>query len=83
MGPALAPYVTSLTAYDVDLGGPGVHRGLPATSLTLVLPLGEPLEVGWHDGTAREARWSTVSGLHAAPAAIHHDGHQRVRRLGT
>jgi AraC-like DNA-binding protein len=78
----LAPYVTSLVAYDVDLGEPGVHRGLPSTSLTFVLPLGEPLEVGWGDGSARAARWSTVSGLHAAPAAIHHDGHQRGVQVG-
>ncbi|NPC99003.1 AraC family transcriptional regulator [Nocardioides sp. zg-DK7169] len=75
--PALAPYVASLTAYDVDLGAPGVHRGLPGTTLTLVLPVGEPLDVGWA-GTpaARARRWSTVSGLHVGPAQIHHDGHQ-------
>jgi AraC-like DNA-binding protein len=79
---ALAPYVTSLVAYDVDLGAPGVHRGLPSTSLTFVLPLGEPLDVGWADGRAREARWATVSGLHAAPAAIHHDGRQRGIQIG-
>ena len=79
---ALAPYVTSLVAYDSDLGAPGVHRGLPGTSLTFVLPVGEPLDVGWGDGTARERRWSAVSGLHAAPAAIHHDGSQRGIQLG-
>ncbi|MQW75336.1 helix-turn-helix domain-containing protein [Nocardioides sp. dk4132] len=75
--PALTPYVASLTAYDVDLGAPGVHRGLPGTTLTLVLPVGEPLDVGWAGSTASRARrWSTVSGLHAQPAQIHHDGHQ-------
>src|SRR3954447_7134617 len=79
---ALAAYVTSLVAYDVDLGAPGVHRGLPTTSLTFVLPVGEPLDVGWGDGTAREKRWSTVSGLHTAPAAIHHDGTQHGIQLG-
>jgi AraC-like DNA-binding protein len=78
----LAPYVTSLVAYDVDLGEPGVHRGLPSTSLTLVLPMGEPLDVGWADGRARGSRWATVSGLHAAPAAIHHDGRQRGVQVG-
>jgi AraC-like DNA-binding protein len=79
--PGLAPYVTALMAYDSDLGAPGVHRGLPTTSLTVVLPVGKPLDVGWGDGTARQKRWSTVSGLHAGPAAIHHDGSQRGIQL--
>jgi AraC-like DNA-binding protein len=79
---ALRSYVTSLVAYDSDLGAPGVHRGLPSTSLTVVLPLEEPLDVGWADGSARAKRWSTVSGLHAAPAAIHQDGPQRGIQLG-
>lgn len=74
---ALAPYVASVVAYDVDLGGPGVHRGLPSTTVTFVLPVGEPLDVGWQDRPgSREQRWSTLSGLHAHPAEIHHDGHQ-------
>ena len=80
---ALAPYVASLTAYDVDLGAPGVHRGLPSTTPTFVLPVGEPLDVGWSGVPAsRAARWSTVSGLHAGPAEIHHDGHQCGVQLG-
>ncbi|MFC7493961.1 MULTISPECIES: helix-turn-helix domain-containing protein [unclassified Nocardioides] len=75
--PALAPYVASVTAYDVDLGAPGVHRGLPGTTLTFVLPVGEPLDVGWRGRPgSRGTRWSTLSGLHAGPAEIHHDGHQ-------
>ena len=78
---ALTPYVAALVAYDVDLGAPGVHRGLPGTTLTFVLPVGEPLDVGWADGRGREPRWSTVSGLRAAPAAIHHRGAQRGIQL--
>ncbi len=81
--PGLAPYVASLTAYDVDLGAPGVHRGLPGTTLTFVLPVGEPLEVGWRgDPSSRARRWSTVSGLHAHPAEIHHGGTQVGVQLG-
>lgn len=78
----LAPYVAALVAYDVDLGAPGVHRGLPGTSVTFVLPMGEPLDVGWagRPGT-RTVGWSSVSGLHARPAAIHHDGVQRGIQL--
>jgi AraC-like DNA-binding protein len=75
--PALAPYVRSAVAYDVDLGRPGVHRGLPSTALTFVLPVGEPLDCGWAgEELSRARRWSTVSGLHTRPAEIHHDGHQ-------
>ena len=29
--------------------GPGVHVGMPSTTLTFVLPLGEPLDVSWAD----------------------------------
>jgi AraC-like DNA-binding protein len=75
--PVLAPYVRSAVAYDVDLGGPGVHRGLPSTDLTLVLPLDRALDCGWAgEESSRGRRWSTVSGLHTRPADIHHDGHQ-------
>ena len=82
VAPALGEYVASLVAYDVDLGGPGVHVGMPATTLTFVLPLDEPLDVGWWgDPTSRGARWSCVSGLHAQPAEIHHQGRQRGIQL--
>jgi len=73
----LEPYVARIGYYDTDLGGPGVHRGLPSTTVTMVLPLDEPIEVSWHDGRSRRAAWSSVAGLHPEPAAIHHDGHQR------
>lgn len=81
--PALAPYVTSLVAYDVAMGPPGVHRGLPSTALTFVLPVDEPLDVGWAaDPSSRRRRWSVLSGLHVGPASIHHDGHQSGIQLG-
>ena len=59
-----------------------MHRGLPGTSLTVVFALDEPLECGWADGAMRARRWVTVSGLHAAPAAIHQGGRQRGVQLG-
>lgn len=80
--PALRPYVAALVPYDVDLGAPGVHRGLPSTELTVVLPLDEPLEVSWFSQASRTRGWSSVSGLHTGPAAIHHSGHQRGVQLG-
>jgi AraC-like DNA-binding protein len=80
--PALAPHVRSIVAYDVALGGPGVHIGMPSTDLTFVLPLDEPLEVSWHGAPqTRTVGWTSVSGLHTTAAAIHHTGHQRGIQL--
>jgi AraC-like DNA-binding protein len=81
--PALEPYVASLVAYDMALGPSGVHRGLPSTALTFVLPVHEALDVGWsRDPASRGRRWSVLSGLHLAPASIHHNGHQTGVQLG-
>jgi AraC-like DNA-binding protein len=78
----LRPYVRSLVAYDEAAGAPDVHIGMPSTSLTLVLPLDEPLDVGWTDDPgSRARRWSTVSGLHSRPAEIHRSGGQRGLQL--
>ncbi len=74
--------VSSFVDYDVEVGAPGTHLGLPSTALTLVLPLGRPLDVDWESrpGT-RQRSWASVSGLHDGPARIHHDGHQRGVQL--
>jgi AraC-like DNA-binding protein len=60
-----------MLAYDHVLDEPGTHRGLPSTALTLVLPIEEPLDVGW-DGRAdsRCRHRALVSGLHTSPAMI-------------
>jgi AraC-like DNA-binding protein len=77
MVPALRPYVATLMAYDVT-GDAGVHRGLPGTGLTFVLPIDEPIDVGWAGvPSSRRAGWSSVAGLYPAPAEIHHGGRQR------
>lgn len=77
----LAPYVAWMVAYDTDLGAPGVHRGLPSTTVTLVFPAEEPIDVSWADESDRRASWSSLSGLDPRPAAIHHSGRQRGVQL--
>jgi AraC-like DNA-binding protein len=80
---ALRPHVASMVAYDLAMPGPGVHVGMPSTSLTFVLPVGEPLDVGWSGVPgSRRLRWSTVSGLHTTPAVIHHGPRQAGVQLG-
>ena len=80
--PPLAPYVAATVPYDVGLGSPGAHRGMPSTAITFVLPLDAPLDVAWADDEGSRRRdWSVVSGLHLRPAIIRHDGHQRGVQL--
>lgn len=79
---ALAPYVGWMAAYDTDVGMPAIHRGLPGTDLTFVLPVDEPLDVAWADGSHRRRAWSSVAGLHPACAMIRHTGRQRGVMLG-
>lgn len=80
--PVLAPYVRAIHVYDVDHVAPGVHIGMPSTELTWVLPLDEPLAVSWDgDPDSRTTAWTSVSGLHTRPAAVHHGHHQRGIQL--
>lgn len=80
--PEFQPYVAELSVYDVDLGGAGVHRGLPSTTVTFVLPIDEPIQVEWN-GLPESAltAWSCISGLHDKPAAIRHSGRQQGVQL--
>lgn len=69
--------MAALEPYDV-VGEPGVHIGMPSTNLTLVLPVGEPIDVGWAGAPAsRSAFWANLAGLHTGPAEIHHGARQR------
>jgi AraC-like DNA-binding protein len=71
--PALTPYVRSVVAYDVQHAAPGVHIGMPSTDLTWVLPLDDPLTVSWAGAPeTRTTAWTSLSGLHTAPAAVEH-----------
>lgn len=83
ISPALTPYVASLVSYDDDRGEPGVHIGMPSTALTVVLPVGDPLDVAWAGRPeTRRSTWATASGLHAGPAEIRHGGRQHGVHIG-
>lgn len=79
----LAPYVRSLQTYDVTYAVPsGVHIGMPAPAVSLVLPLDDPLEVSWSARPeSRTQTWASVSGLHLQPAQVHHGRRQRGIQL--
>ena len=76
----LTPFVSRLVTYD-EMGPAGVHRGLPSTGITLVLPIDDPIDVSWSEASPWQAGhqvgWSLLSGLHTQPAHIHHGTRQR------
>lgn len=80
--PALRDFVTGYHGYRYELGEPGLHVGLPSTSLTMVLSFDRPIDVGWLAETGtRRAWWAMASGLSVDPAGIYHDGTQHGIQL--
>jgi AraC-like DNA-binding protein len=75
--PALRDLVTSYQGYRYQLDEPGVHHGLPSTTLIVVLAFDRPLDVGWWgEEQSRGQHWALASGLSVSPAAIYQDGTQ-------
>jgi AraC-like DNA-binding protein len=76
--PALRPSVAAVVGYRLEGLPAGVHRGLPSPSLTLVLPLDEPLVIAAHPdpGQSPGAFDALLGGLHTRPALVAHSGRQ-------
>lgn len=72
---ALAPFVATLSAYD--LGPAGVHRGLPSTTVSITIPE-DTLEIAWlgRPGSRTRSR-AVVAGLHLDPAELRQRGGTR------
>jgi AraC-like DNA-binding protein len=70
--PALRPFVATATGYHDEGAPPGLHRGLPSPSLTLVVTLDDALELVAHpDPRQSPGRYEAlVGGLHTRPALI-------------
>jgi AraC-like DNA-binding protein len=69
--PALRPVIDAYVGYRIT-GGPGVHRGLPSRHLTLIISIGEPIDVvAQTDPRQTPDRYRFVAGgLQARPALI-------------
>lgn len=66
------PGVSEFAQYRME-GGPRIHRGLPSSTLTLILALEEPLETSWKRGGGKGSthrNWTLLSDLHTDPAYV-------------
>lgn len=80
--PALRDYLRAYHGYRYRVGEPNIHYGLPSTSLTVVIALGAPIDVGWlGDESSRGRHHAMVSGLAVSPAAIYQVGVQEGIQL--
>lgn len=77
-GPRLRPFVQRYVGYRMAGFEPGLHRGLPSRHITFISSIGRPVDVveQTSDVQAPRAYRSVISGLHASPAMIAHDGNQ-------
>jgi AraC-like DNA-binding protein len=85
-----APSAPLAGAFDAYVGylesgsSPGLHRGLPSATLTLIVTIDDPCHVVAQPGTSEApGRFRTVvGGLHTTPALIAHQGFQQGVQLG-
>lgn len=75
---ALRPYVDRVGGYREEGLSPGLHRGLPSPSLTLVVTVDDPLVLQAHPDPRQppSSHDALVGGLHLRPALIAHPGRQ-------
>ncbi len=80
---ATRAFFTATIGYQLSGFPAGTHVGMPARSLTLILPFESAIVISGRaaDGAGRPLREPTpfaglVGGIHDSPVHIHHDGHQ-------
>ncbi|MFB9206400.1 helix-turn-helix domain-containing protein [Nonomuraea spiralis] len=75
MSAALAPYVTTLAAYDLGPATAGPHRGLPSSTLSITIPEDDFVDIAWagRPGSGRRLR-AAVAGLHLNAAELSQRG---------
>ena len=59
--PALAPWIERYLGYAMDGFPAGVHRGLPSRHLTLIVSIGDPIDVDRRRPTRRRRPTATAS----------------------
>lgn len=72
--PALRGLVDQYVGYQLNGFPPGIHRGLPSRHLTFIISLGPPVEVLTDAASPSTSFAAVLSGFHAGPALIRHNG---------
>ncbi|WP_067571284.1 helix-turn-helix domain-containing protein [Nocardia acidivorans] len=81
--PRLRPYVLGYEGYLLRGFAPGTHVGMPGSVLTVIITIGEPIEVPVSSHPEQAGgRWEMLaSGLTTRPCVIEHHGYQHGVQL--
>ncbi|GAA1092087.1 helix-turn-helix domain-containing protein [Tsukamurella strandjordii] len=71
------PGVARTVAYDIGGVLPGTHLAVPSPALTLIVDLGDGLDLTGPGLDGRTSFRVCISGMHHAPYLVHHEGLQR------
>ena len=82
--PRLRQFVRSYEGYRLSGFPAGTHIGMPSTSLTVIITIGDPLEIAEASQPEQHSTsWTTLaSGLTVVPCTIAHDGNQHGIQVG-
>ncbi|MER7013699.1 helix-turn-helix domain-containing protein [Saccharopolyspora sp. NPDC000359] len=78
--PRLRALISDISGYRLR-SAPGVHRGLPSPSLTVIITLDETVDVTFDSGQHVSCT-ALIGGLHSKPATIEHGELQHGIQLG-
>ncbi|MCX5043706.1 helix-turn-helix transcriptional regulator [Aldersonia sp. NBC_00410] len=81
--PVLRPYLRTYDGYRLAGYPPGTHVGMPSPHLTVVITIGDALEIGTpsHPQQSSGRFEALASGITSAPVTIVHDGNQHGVQL--
>ncbi|NMN97745.1 helix-turn-helix transcriptional regulator [Antrihabitans stalactiti] len=82
--PRLRQFVRGYEGYWLSGFPPGKHVGMPSTSLTVIITIGDPLEIAEasHPDQHSTSWTSLASGITVVPCTIAHDGNQHGIQVG-
>lgn len=72
-----APGIARAVSYDISGVLPGTHLAVPSPMLTMIIDLGDGLDLTGPGLPARTTFRLCLSGMHPTPYLVHHDGLQR------
>lgn len=81
--PELRPYLRAYEGYRLSGFPAGTHVGMPSPYLTVIITIGDPLEIGTTSHPQQPGgRWDALaSGISPVPCTIVHDGNQHGIQL--